>query len=224
LPCAPRPGPPTRIVMKKLLSAALVASVFSAACADVAVEVDDGLQAITGGTADNATYPAVVGLEVMPVASDENPVPTPFVCTGTVVGDAIVLTSARCVYDSETKAARDVSAIKVFVGNDFSSPARSVDHIELYRYFGDSTGSQHEIALVQLTATAGVTPMPLAVDPLPTDLADVTLVGVGALLPGQEPTKTRRWVSTQVNGGIGARTFTAGTDEMTTCKGDSGGP
>src|SRR5690606_22097039 len=30
--------------------------------------------------------------------------------------------------------------------------------------------------------------------------------------------------STQVNGGIGARTFTAGTDEMTTCKGDSGGP
>jgi V8-like Glu-specific endopeptidase len=209
--------------MLKLSSLVLASTVALAGCA-----ADDALeptrQAIVGGSADVA-FPAVGAMAVTPPVSDDNPTPEEIVCAATLVGDAIALTSARCLIDADTDEPFALDTIEMKFGNaSFGAATRyDLSHIETYRYYGEGVGTQHEIALVQLETSPGITPVTVNTDAVPDDLAAVTIVGFGADEAGTEPDKQRRKVDVDVTN-VTSRTILAGTAAATTCKGDSGAP
>lgn len=215
--------------MNKLVPVALASSVVLAGCADQlagAPSTGEATQAILGGSPDVTGYPAVAALETLPPATMENPQPQPIFCTGTLVGEAIVLTSARCVYDLEEDQPYPLANIDLRFGASFADGEQiDVVHVETYRYYGGDVGAVHEIALVQLSsAPSGVSPVPVNAEPLDPTLDAATLVGFGATLAGNEPLKQRYKLEGAPVNSVGPRNISVGNAEATTCKGDSGGP
>jgi hypothetical protein len=184
-------------------------------------------RAILGGMVDT-THAAVCGIEIQPPATEDDPAPAAIFCTGTLIGTQVVLTSALCVSDTAAGGPLDVGALKVHFGPSFSTSAEEVpvEEIELYRYYGgDSLGANDDVALLRLASQpVGIEPVEVNVDPLPDLVAPVTLVGYGATTAGEPAGKVRYAVAGVEVTSVASRTFVAGTDEATTCRGDGGSP
>jgi V8-like Glu-specific endopeptidase len=216
--------------MIKLSSvASLLGSLALVACGDGEPDpaIDHDRQEIRGGDAD-LSYPAVCVMQIQPPPVDGGTPPEPIVCTGTLVGERVVLTTARCV-QRNVEAEGKLGDIDLRFGISFQGGTRSaVVDAEIYRYFDEATGAQHDLALLLLEAPpTGVNPVTVNATPLTSDLVGqpVDLVGFGAELDGGT-TGTRIKGTTNVDS-VNARTILAGDSGdggVTTCKGDSGAP
>jgi hypothetical protein len=155
------------------------------------------LVAIIGGTVDTQSTWVVN----MTIAGGQ--------CSGVVVAPRVVVTAAHCVVPAN--GAPNAGTVD-FGGTTATIVATWVDR----QYGGDVA---HDLAAVRLDRDApAVSPWPIGA-PLEAQL--VTLIGFGATAPGGSR-DTRHAVVTQAYD-LGARQFWAGSANVTTCTGDSGG-
>ena len=180
-------------------------------------------QVLTGNP--DITFPNVVGMYItLPPDDDDNP-QDPIYCTGTLIEECTVLTSARCV--NENIDADDIAGIDLRVGAGFSEGQNfPIESIELHRYFDPDAVNGNELALIRLaTPCPAATPVTLYDSPIvAADVGrDLTLVGYGITVDSQTEGGSRTKASTPVVT-VGTRHVFAGTDEVTSCEGDSGGP
>jgi MYXO-CTERM domain-containing protein len=198
----------------------------SACAAEPAARLVPERQAIVGGAVDSDDYPAVCGIEIAPPPDDDNPDPDPIFCTGTLVGERVVLTSARCV--AENVDAEMLDGIDVRFGFGFSEPdaqAIAVEEAAVYRYYRPQGGSDGLALLLLEEAPDGIEPVEIGTDPLDAELVgtEVTLVGFGATLAGEDAARVRNKVATPITR-VSDAEVGAGTADATTCAGDGGAP
>ncbi|MCB9597730.1 MAG: trypsin-like serine protease [Sandaracinaceae bacterium] len=163
------------------------------------------------GTDDDGD-PAVVAL----VFADD---PTVLKCTGTVVGERVVLTAAHCASDIP------VENLLVFFGPDLRRPGTLVPVQAALVHLGADGTADADLAMLLLAEPAPVAPVSLVADAI---LADpppvgVRLVGYGLTAAGAGDAVRKREGrsrTTEVN----PQHVVLGPDPSLPCIGDSGGP
>lgn len=199
------------------------------ACLSQAPESEIGEQTLAslGGSPDT-DFPNVCVLHVaLPDDEDGNP-QEPIACTCTLVEAQTVLTSARCV--NENIDADMVGGIEVRFGTGFEDgDPFAIDGgaagITLHRYFDPAGANLNELALIRLTAAPTSDPVVLIDEPI-TDAdigAELTIVGFGVRDDSADVDDIRNSITTPITT-VGERHVFAGTDNLTTCAGDSGAP
>lgn len=176
--------------------------------------------AIVGGS-DDAGDGAVVALVDRRTSCEQSSVH--IVCTGTLIAPRVVLTAAHCLQEQGTDGTWEVYVGSPVAGDAagrfVAVTATAVDPA------WDRTTHAFDLALLQLSDDAGMTPVPLATAPLPASLvgATVRVVGYGETMVGVQPDGMRRQATLQV-ASIDADTFRADAAPGNSCGGDSGGP
>lgn len=202
--------------------------VLALALAACQVEWDDPgreSRASLGGAGD-ADFPNVCVMHILPPPDDQGQARPEFACTCTLVEARTVLTSARCVSDNVEKDMVDGIEIRFGTGFDAGDPV-AIDGgkagITIHRYFDPDAGL-NDLALIRLAADPGVAPVEqfAGASDIATD-ADLTLVGFGATLAGGDIDAVRNRITTPITT-VGDDFVFAGTDDLTTCAGDSGAP
>jgi hypothetical protein len=142
-------------------------------------------------------------------------------CTGTLVGDNVVLTAAHCVRGV------DPSIIRFAIGEDSASPDHAFDVAEIrVNPLWDTKTPAHDNALLFLydSANAYATPLPINREPLELVGQQVQNVGYGATDPNSS-NNTKRWWTTEPVVQIAPDVFVVdGRQVSSVCKGDSGSP
>lgn len=197
----------------------------------LAMEPDEELvgeqqEQILTGMPDVSEFPNVVAMRVVRPPDDEGDPQDDLLCTGTLVEACTVLTSAHCVYDNVE--AGTVADIDLRSGAGFSDGTPlPIESIEIHRYFNPDASNVNELALIRIQdgSCPAVTPATIYDEPI-TD-SDVerplTLVGYGITVEATTNDGSRTKVDTPIVS-VGPRHVFAGTDDVTTCAGDSGGP
>jgi len=209
-------------------------------------------QPILGGDALTSDFEGVCGMRVIdpPEDPDNPPVPPNYhYCTCSLVGPDVVLTAARCVWDSRvTHAQIPNENIDVRFGQDLGfetvEPQFVVERTEIHRYFDPGVFTDN-IALLVLDSEPSVPMVKLNDRALtdgdiqdiqpddcypggngdPTVLGCVTLVGFGKTSDdpsGADYSGRRKVVVPLVS--VSDRSIMAGTSDRTSCVGDTGGP
>lgn len=219
---------------------------FGACVQEAEPEIDQAQQAILGGqtlldgvSAISSFTQTCVMSVLLPLDEDDmvqNP-PSIF-CTCTLVekgdGAATVLTAARCVNEN-VQAELDgesmglLADIDVRFGDSFSgAPVGDrfgVTAVEMHRYFDPDIQGFNEVALMRLDGEPSGPVVRLRDTPLTdADLqTDAFLVGYGETMMGDMDFGQRKFNKVPVRT-VDRQHIFAGTDEITTCVGDSGGP
>jgi MYXO-CTERM domain-containing protein len=198
----------------------------AAACQGLDAEVGQETRASLGGTPDT-DFPNVCVMHVQPPPDDQdNPQPE-FACTCTLVEAQTVLTSARCVNENLEKDM--VEGITIKFGTGFAGgTAFAIDGgaagITLHRYFDPDGANLNELALIRLVEAPTAEPVTLNDDPADLENGpDLTLVGFGDTEDADDIDTVRNSITTPITT-VGDDFVKAGTDELTTCPGDSGAP
>jgi len=205
----------------------LVLSVALAACQAPGDDPGREVRASLGGSAD-ADFPNVCVMHVQPPDDDQGNHQDEFACSCTLVEAQTVLTSARCV--SENLEKDMVDGIQIHFGSGFTGgDPVAIDGgaagITLHRYFDPDAPNQHDLALIRLASAPDAEPVTLIDGTLGESdrNADLTLVGFGVRLVGDDIDDVRNSITTPITNVVDEFVF-AGEDDLTTCAGDSGGP
>lgn len=178
--------------------------------------------AILGGEAD-FMFPSVCGMLIDPPLDEDGMEQDQIRCTCTLVEACTILTSARCVSQNVDL----LDDIDVRFNQSFTAGVTlEVEKVELYRYFSEDGArvSANELALLRLATCPEEDPVDILDRPLVSgDVArELTLVGYGETIEGgSQGSRTRN--ATPITQ-VAPRHVVAGTDEVTSCAGDSGGP
>src|SRR5690349_6461408 len=175
-----------------------------------AAETTESSSAIVGGMEDRV-HNAVVALVATPLTCGE---PETVVCSGTVIAPRVVLTAAHCI---ESLA---IAPGEIIIGSSAHSAAAR--RIRIVDTFVDPAWNapEHDLALVVLAEDAGVDPLPIADETVPTGRR-VKLVGYG--LDDGSQTGTRRVGAARVVE-VDATHLRVQPEPALSCTGDSGGP
>lgn len=143
-------------------------------------------------------------------------------CTGTLVGDNVVLTAAHCIYGI------DPSIVRFAIGEDSAAPDRTFEVAEIRANpLWDTRTPDHDSALLFLYESANMyaTPIPINREPLANLIgSQVQNVGYGATDPVSS-NNTRRWWTAEPITQIDPNVFVVdGRQVSSVCKGDSGSP
>lgn len=184
-------------------------------------------RASLGGDPDT-DFPNVCVMHVaLPEDDDGNP-QDPIACTCTLVEAQTVLTSARCV--NENVEMDMVEGIEIRFGSGFEDgDPFAIDGgaagITIHRYFDPAGANLNELALIRLADAPAPEPVAIFDGSLADSMGDeLTLVGFGVTVMNSTDTDgVRNFITTPITS-VGERHVFAGTDVLTTCAGDSGGP
>ena len=130
-------------------------------------------------------------------------------CSGVLVNETVVLTSAHCV---------DEPIDHVVVGGEVLSVIECRKHPAY-----EPSRPDHDLAACRLGARANVRPMVLAEPSVLTSSERVTMIGFGQTAALAHGPTGRRVVSTTVVR-VGGNLLELGDEDHTACRGDSGGP
>jgi len=206
---------------------ALVTAFALAACQAPGDDLGQETRASLGGSPDT-DFPNVCVMHVQPPDDDQGNPQDEFACTCTLVEAQTVLTSARCVNENLEKDMVDGIVIKFgtgFGGGTTAAIDGGAAGITLHRYFDPDAANLNELALIRLAEAPTADPVTL-IDRTITDgdkLADLTLVGFGVRVESQDIDDVRNSITTPITM-VGDDFVYAGTDDLTTCAGDSGAP
>ena len=189
-------------------------------------DVGQESRASLGGTPD-IDFPSVCVVHVaLPDDDDGNP-QEPIACTCTLVEAQTVLTSARCINENVEKDMVEGIEIRFgsgFAGGDPFAIDGGAAGITLHRYFDPDAANLNELALIRLADAPTADPVTIFDGTLVgTEGEDLTLVGFGTRVDSEDVDDVRNSITTPITT-VGERHVFAGTDDLTTCAGDSGGP
>ena len=153
-------------------------------------------------------------------------------CTGTLIGDFVVLTAKHCVFEDRGGATWEPvprSSLLVIKGHDVTSAAGIEDMLAPYEirttpgnYTDADLGDGDDIAVILLgRRLMDVTPRPIATNN-PNVGDDALIVGFGINNTSTEESGLKYSGNTRIAGVGGRLIEAAGT--ANTCQGDSGGP
>lgn len=188
--------------------------------------IGEETRASLGGDPDS-DFPNVCVMHVQPPPDDQGNAQDEFACTCTLVEAQTVLTSARCV--NENVEEDMVEGIEIRFGTGFGDgDPFAIDGgaagITLHRYFDPAGANLNELALIRLADAPTAEPVVLNEDAsrLATEV-DLTLVGFGIRVESEAIDAVRNSITTPITT-VGDDYVFAGTDDLTTCAGDSGAP
>jgi hypothetical protein len=205
--------------------AALVAALAGCQTPGADPEVGAEARASLGGSADT-DFPNVCVIHVQP-PDDQGHARDPYACSCTLIEAQTVLTSARCVYDNVEQDMVDGIEIRFgtgFAGGDPFAIEGGAAGITFHRYFDPDVGSLNELALIRLAEAPTAEPASLIDSSTAiAKEAPLTLVGFGIQVDGDAIDDVRNRITTPIET-VGDGYLLAGSEELTTCAGDSGGP
>lgn len=208
-------------------------------------------QATTGGlpAIGQAHYDAVAAITVLLPSGDNNTARTEFrYCTGVLVEERTVMTVAGCLSanleaeldDEFTDDFLDAESVVIQFGSSiggtteyhlddtFNEDPMTVNGLTMHRYYDPELRGTNDVAMLYLSESPGITPVSVHSDPLAQSLVgqDIEFVGFGKDEDGSEPLEshTARNAITTPIAEISAGRLKAGSEEVTTCYSDRGGP
>jgi V8-like Glu-specific endopeptidase len=179
----------------------------------------------------DAAYDSVCHIEVMPGPTKDGDPRMRFPCSCVLVGDDVVITAAGCVKFSEDEEdvmePSNINAV-TFGTSVADGDAFAVSTIEIHRYFEPEGGVGYEVALLRLSAKPTDLGYPIAEllepgDAIPETGDTVTLIGYGDLADDNRDSDGQRGGVEVPVRTVAFDNFLAGTEDNTTCRGDSGG-
>ncbi len=213
-------------------------------------------QASIGGTPAQGQdhYEAVAAITILLPSGNDNTARTKYrYCTGVLIEERTVMTVAECLkanlaaeLDSELNDSfLDGASIVVQFGasisgsteyildatfdeapTDVDEAPMTLKGLTMHRYF--DAQPQNDIALLRLSESPGITPVPVRSTIVGQELVGQTLelVGYGKAdgAGGDEEAFTSRSVIVPDIASVTSRSIKAGTTDVTTCYADSGGP
>lgn len=204
------------------------------------VRTGTSAQPVIGGDAFTSDFDAVCSMFVT-LPPDEDAMPQdPIYCTCVKIAPSVVLTSASCV--EENLRADTLGDIDVRFGADFSGGTPfGVTEVIVERYYNPDQPQLRDLAMLRLDADPAAAEIVLNTRALtdsdlgPATVADcgtdvnalpngcAVLVGFGETLDNMEDFGARNKVIVPVRV-VEPNHLGAGTNQATTCRGDSGGP
>ena len=210
---------PTRVPLRALLTAPLLASLALASCGQETTIASDQ-NAIVGGT-ETTEYPAVANISVT-VANGGGT----FSCSSTLISPRVLLTAAHCIDLEEGPA----EAITAYFGTRVSGSGPDTGFIQSipavdWTYFDPWDLSGNDIALVLLEYDSDVEPMPYNQQVLGNNAIGVLMHVIGWGNTAFEVGSGRkRHMQTPITGFRNSAVVLYGDSNNNTCQGDSGGP
>lgn len=196
-----------------------------------ALDIESEHQEVIGGDPDVNNFRAACIMDIERPDTDEGDPRVPIVCSCVLIESRTVLTAASCVVanaEEDDEGMTHLGDITLRFGTDRSGDPIVVESAELYRYFDVEASAPEDIALLRLAADPPefATPVVIGQDPLGSEDVgeDVTLVGYGATNEQDEGSTGVRYAVDTPIVQVAQNHIVAGTNEATTCAGDSGGP
>lgn len=197
-------------------------------------------QPIIGGDAFTTEFEGVCSMLVTLPPDEDAMAQDPIYCTCAKIAPSIVLTSASCV--EENLRANTLGDIDVRFGSNFAGgTAFGVTEVVVQRYYNPDQRQLNDLAMLRLDADPGVDAVVLntraltADDIGPSTAAEcgtdtsalpsgcAILVGFGETMDNVENFGARNKAIVPVRV-VEPKHIGAGTNQVTTCRGDSGGP
>lgn len=245
---------PQRFVSKLLCLGLLGSLGCQNGLADIQVQEHLGTKqqaSVGGGLSIEAHHEAVAAITVfLPPRNPEQPVRVFFrYCTGVLVEDRTVMTSAACLAENleavldegQANNFLDSQSVKVqfgssssasteyYLDDSFEDGVMSHRGLTLHRYYDSTFVGFNDIALLRLSASPGIEPLPVNGNTLDADVLvgeRLEIVGYGKEDASGQPRDDfgiRKVVSPVIKE-VSRDYIIAGEDSETTCYADSGGP